>query len=104
MAQFHFDPDSYLELMAEEVPDYARLQEEAAAATVRARARPPEVSWRHPDAALVGVDASEAMLSRARDVLPDADLRVARLEGRSGRRAAPVWRRSSSSMISPQTA
>lgn len=31
---FHFDPDSYLELMAEEVPDYARLQEETAAATV----------------------------------------------------------------------
>lgn len=33
MAQFHFDPDSYLELMAKEVPDYARLQEKAAAAT-----------------------------------------------------------------------
>ena len=93
MAQFHFDPDSYLELMAEEVPDYARLQEEAAPATVELASvrrvldlgtgtgeTARRVLARHPDAALVGVDASEAMLSRARDVLPDADLRVARLE------------------------
>ncbi len=93
MAQFHFDPDSYLELMAEEVPDYARLQEEAAAATAEVASvrrvldlgtgtgeTARRVLARHPDAALVGVDASEAMLSRARDVLPDADLRVARLE------------------------
>ncbi len=93
MAQFHFDPDSYLELMAEEVPDYARLQDEAAAATVELASvrrvldlgtgtgeTARRVLARHPDAAIVGVDASEAMLSRARDVLPDADLRVARLE------------------------
>ena len=93
MAQFHFDPDSYLELMAEEVPDYARLQEEAAAATAELASvrrvldlgmgtgeTARRVLARHPDAALVGVDAGEAMLSRARDVLPDADLRVARLE------------------------
>lgn len=58
MAQFHFDPDSYLELMAEEVPDYARLQEEAAGATVELASvrrvldlgtgtgEPPDVSWR----------------------------------------------------------
>jgi len=93
VAQFHFDPDSYLELMAEEVPDYARLQDEAAAATVELASvrrvldlgtgtgeTARRVLARHPDAAIVGVDASEAMLSRARDVLPDADLRVARLE------------------------
>ncbi len=93
MAQFHFDPDSYLELMAEEVPDYARLQEKAAAATAELApvrrvldlgtgtgetAR--RVLARHPDAELVGIDMSEAMLSRARDVLPDAELHVARLE------------------------
>ncbi len=93
MAQFHFDPDSYVELMAEAVSDYARLQDEAAAATVELASvrrvldlgmgtgeTARRVLARHPDAAIVGVDASEAMLSRARDVLPDADLRVARLE------------------------
>jgi len=93
VAQFHFDPDSYLELMAEEVPDYARLQEEAAAATAEVASvrrvldlgtgtgeTARRVLGRHPAAALVGVDASEAMLSRARHALPDADLRVARLE------------------------
>jgi tRNA (cmo5U34)-methyltransferase len=79
--------------MAEEVPDYARLQDEAAAATVELASvrrvldlgtgtgeTARRVLALHPDAAIVGVDASEAMLSRARDVLPDADLRVARLE------------------------
>jgi tRNA (cmo5U34)-methyltransferase len=90
VAQFHFDPDSYPELMAAEVPAYARLQDEVAAACVPA-ARMLElgtgtgetarrVSARFPDGALVGIDASEPMLAHARRVLPDADLRVARLE------------------------
>ena len=35
---------------------------------------------RHPDARWTGIDASEAMLARARERLPDADLRVSRLE------------------------
>ena len=33
MPQFHFDPETYLELMAVEVPDYERLQVEVAGAT-----------------------------------------------------------------------
>ena len=33
MAQFHWDPGSYLALMREEVADYERLQDETAAAT-----------------------------------------------------------------------
>ena len=33
MAQFHWDPDSYLELMRSEVPQYERLQDEVALAT-----------------------------------------------------------------------
>ncbi len=93
VGQFHFDPHSYLELMAREVPDYARLQDEAAAesadlAPVRRvldlgtgtgeTAR--RVLARHPGAGLVGIDSSAAMLARARMSLPDADLRVARLE------------------------
>ena len=33
MAQFHFHPDAYLELMVSEMPGYVRLQDAAAAAT-----------------------------------------------------------------------
>lgn len=90
MAQFHFDPDSYLRLMAEEVPDYARLQDETAAACVPAASMlelgtgtgetARRVLERCGGGSLVGVDASERMLARARARLPGADLRVARLE------------------------
>lgn len=92
MGQFHFDPERYLELMHAEVPRYEELQEQAARACegvgVRAvlelgigtgeTAR--RVLARHPEADLVGVDESEAMLARAREILPDAELVVARLE------------------------
>jgi len=90
MAQFHFDPGSYLELMAAEVPAYARLQDEVAAATAGLEvARALELGTGtgetarrvlavHQGAALVGVDASANMLGRAD--ISGADLRVARLE------------------------
>jgi len=93
MTRFHFAPEGYLQLMAEEVPDYARLQEAAATATtgVAPVRRVLELGTgtgetarrvlaHHPEAALVGIDVSEAMLARARSALPQADLRVARLE------------------------
>lgn len=93
MEQFHFDPDSYPALMAAEVPDYQRLQEQAATATATVAPvrrvldlgtgtgeTATRVLNRHPEAALVGIDESEAMLSRARAALPAADLRVSRLE------------------------
>jgi len=93
MAQFHWDPDSYLALMRTEVPDYERLQEEAAAATGPHADRVLELGTgtgetarrvlsRHPDASLVGLDASDRMLAHARDALPPgrARLLVARLE------------------------
>jgi tRNA (cmo5U34)-methyltransferase len=92
MGQFHFDPDTYLELMAEEVPGYARLQAEVAAATGGIGARrilelgtgTGETATRvlalHPGAHLVGIDVSESMLTQARRALPDAELHVARLE------------------------
>jgi cyclopropane fatty-acyl-phospholipid synthase-like methyltransferase len=38
------------------------------------------VRVRHPAASWVGIDSSEAMLARARERLPDADLRLQRLE------------------------
>jgi tRNA (cmo5U34)-methyltransferase len=91
MGQFHFNPDEYLELMASELPDYYRLQDEAAAACGAGFSRLLElgtgtgetalrVLGRHPGAALVGVDESADMLAVARERVPDADLRVARLE------------------------
>ncbi|WP_445151511.1 class I SAM-dependent methyltransferase [Baekduia sp. Peel2402] len=94
MGQFHFDPDDYDRLMAEDVPAYGALQAavaEAAASAPRPAARVLELGTgtgetalrvlaEHPGAALVGIDASEPMLTRARPRLPDADLRVARLQ------------------------
>jgi len=90
VGQFHFDPERYLALMHAEVPRYEELQEEAARATEGVEARAilelgvgtgetaRRVLPRHPDARLVGIDASAEMLAAAD--LPDADLRVGRLE------------------------
>jgi tRNA (cmo5U34)-methyltransferase len=96
--QFSFNPDTFDALMATDVPAYARLQAavaEAAGAAARGGGQPPlrllelgtgtgetatHVLAAHPGAALIGIDASEPMLSRARIRLPDADLRVARLQ------------------------
>jgi tRNA (cmo5U34)-methyltransferase len=93
MGQFHWDPDSYLELMREEVPDYQRLQDEAAAATGTGAGRVLELGTGtgetarrvlalNPAAVLVGLDASREMLDEARARLPAdrVELRVARLE------------------------
>ena len=90
MSQFHFTPERYLELMHAEVPRYEELQDEAAHATegvdagailelgVGTGETSRRVLAKHPGARLVGIDASPAMLGEA--ALPDADLRVARLE------------------------
>jgi tRNA (cmo5U34)-methyltransferase len=87
-----FDPDTYLALMAEEVAGYEELQERTAAATEPLDVRTilelgvgtGETSRRvlalHPGARLVGIDRQEDMLGRARELLPDADLRIGRLE------------------------
>lgn len=94
MAQFHWDPDSYLALMREEVPAYERLQSELVAATAGVRAQrilelgtgTGETSRRvldaHPGARLEGIDASEQMLAAARAALAGRDvaLRAGRLE------------------------
>ena len=92
VAEWEWDPDTYLAEMAAEIPGYEELQQAVVAATVdvhatrvlelatgtgetalRVRAEHPEASW-------VGIDASEPMLARARERLPDADLRLQRLE------------------------
>jgi tRNA (cmo5U34)-methyltransferase len=88
-----WDPEGYPALVRSEVPDYERLQEETAAATGADAGRVLELGTgtgetarrvlaRHPGAALVGVDGSEAMLDGARAALPAdrVDLRVGRFE------------------------
>jgi tRNA threonylcarbamoyl adenosine modification protein (Sua5/YciO/YrdC/YwlC family) len=92
--QFHFDPDTYLTMMHEEVPAYERLQDELVAASAGGMPRrilelgtgTGETSRRllghHPDASLVGIDASAEMLAAARSALPAArvELHTRRLE------------------------
>ena len=96
MTEFAWDPDSYLALMAVEIPDYPRLQAEMTAA-VAAHDRPPRtvldlgigsgltakrVLDALPEARMLGIDASEEMLtSAARTLDPDrTELRQGRLE------------------------
>lgn len=84
-----WDPETHLATVREEVPGYDELQDAVAAAAtgrnvlelgagtgetaLRVLARNPGARW-------TGVDASEAMLARARERLPGADLRLGRLE------------------------
>ena len=86
MGQFHWDPDTYVKIVHDEVPDYDRLQDEVARATDGVDARrvlelgtgsgvtSRRVLQRHPAAELTGVDSSEHMLAVAD--LPGADLRL----------------------------
>lgn len=86
MAQFHWNPDDYLDLVHAEVPDYERLQDEVGRASDGIAATrllelgtgtgvtAPRVLDRHPGAHLTGIDSSPEMLANAD--LPDADLRV----------------------------
>ena len=92
MSEWEWNPNTYLAEMAAEVPGYEELQEAVVAAAAGIRATrvlelgtgTGETALRvragHPEASWVGIDASEAMLARARERLPDADLRVQRLE------------------------
>jgi tRNA (cmo5U34)-methyltransferase len=89
--QWHFDPDSYLAMVRSEIPAYDELQAALAEATRGVAARRvldlgsgTGVTARyvldvHPDAELVGIDSSEAMLEHARALVPEAQFRVADL-------------------------
>ncbi len=89
---WEWDPKTYLAEMAAEIPGYEELQEAIAAATANIKAARVlelgtgtgetalRVQAAHPAARWVGIDASDAMLGRARERLPDADLRLQRLE------------------------
>jgi tRNA (cmo5U34)-methyltransferase len=92
MAGWDWDPDTYLAEMAAEIPGYEELQDAVAAATRGLAAgtvlelgtgtgeTASRVLALHPGAAWTGIDSSRPMLARARERLPDADLRLARLE------------------------
>ena len=93
MRDYHFTPESYLTMMREAVPGYDRLEDETLTATgVGAKSvlelgtgtgeTARRVLNRHPDAQLIGIDASPGMVNVARASLP-ADrvkLVVGRLE------------------------
>lgn len=78
VSQFHFDPDTYMDLMRSEVPSYPRLQEEVVRATEGVVAKSildlgtgtgetlAAVLGRHPGAVAIGIDESAAMLDAAR--------------------------------------
>jgi len=92
VSEWEWDPETYLAEMAEEIPGYDELQEAVVAATAEVRATRAlelgtgtgetalKVRAIHPEAGWVGIDASEPMLTRARERLPGADLRLQRLE------------------------
>jgi len=92
MSDVEWNPETYLAQMLDEVPGYEELQAAVAAATAGLAARTVlelgtgtgetalRVLAQHPEARWTGIDASEAMLARARERLPHADLRLARLE------------------------
>jgi tRNA (cmo5U34)-methyltransferase len=92
MANVDWDPDAYLEAMLDEIPSYVDLQEHVAAATadldvstvlelgVGTGETARRVLALHPNASWTAIDANQAMLGRARETLPDADLRLSRLE------------------------
>jgi tRNA (cmo5U34)-methyltransferase len=92
VSEWEWDPETYLAEMAAEIPGYGELQDAVAAAAASVSASrvlelgtgTGETALRvrvgQRDAEWVGIDASEAMLGRARERLPDADLRLQRLE------------------------
>jgi len=79
--QFHFDPATYDEMIHADIPVYDELQEQLVAASGDGAHRVLELGTgtgetirrllvRHPDALVVGVDESPAMLNAARATLP----------------------------------
>ncbi len=89
MAQFHWKPETYLELIRAEVPRYAELQEEAIAAIPFAPERVLELGMgtgettrrlieAYPNAWVIGLDSSPEMVFRAREMYDDVQL--ARME------------------------
>jgi L-threonylcarbamoyladenylate synthase len=92
-AQYHFDAATYDEMIQGDIPAYHELQRQLELASGDGARRMLELGTgtgetagrllrRHPDATLVGIDVSDAMLAVARDRLDQerASLVIARLE------------------------
>ena len=88
MSDVEWDPDTYLPEMFAEIPGYEELETAVASA---ANAFAPETvlelgtgtgetALRIAARSWTGIDSSEAMLARAKERLPGADLRISRLE------------------------
>jgi tRNA (cmo5U34)-methyltransferase len=90
LSQFHFDPSTYAELIATEVPAYDELHERLAAATEGLEVERAldlgagtgrtsrAVRTRHPASAIVAVDENPGMLERIE--LGQVERRVGRLQ------------------------
>src|SRR5215218_9540554 len=89
MAQFHWKPDTYPELIRSEVPRYDELQEAAIAAIPFTPERVLELGMgtgettrrlieAYPEAWVIGLDSSPDMVFRAREMYDDVQL--ARIE------------------------
>jgi hypothetical protein len=77
---YHFTPESYLAMMREAVPGYDWMEDETVAATgagaksvlelgIGTGETARRVLGRHPEAKLIGIDASPGMVGVARDTL-----------------------------------
>lgn len=94
MSDFTWDPNTYLDVMAEEIPDYRRLQSELAAAVAEADPRTildlgvgsgltaGRVAEALPQTHIHGIDESEEMLAGAAQILAPnrSTLSLGRLE------------------------
>ena len=89
MGQFHWKPETYLELIRSEVPRYDELQEQAIAAIPFAPRKVLELGMgtgettrrlieAYPDSWVIGLDSSADMVFRARSMYDDVQL--ARIE------------------------
>jgi len=89
MGQFHWKPETYLEMIRSEVPRYDELQEQAIAAVPFPPERVLELGMgtgettrrlieAYPDSWVIGLDASPDMVFRAREAYDDVQL--ARIE------------------------
>jgi len=91
--QFHFDPGTYAEMIREDIPGYDDFQDELVELSGEGAKRILELGTgtgetalrlleRHPEAVLVGIDESPAMLKAAGASLPPkrVELHVARLQ------------------------
>jgi tRNA threonylcarbamoyl adenosine modification protein (Sua5/YciO/YrdC/YwlC family) len=91
--QFHFNPSTYIEMIHDDIPVYDTFQDELALASGTGARRILELGTgtgettrrllaAHPEASLVAVDESEAMLAAAREALPErrTEFAVGRLQ------------------------